>query len=93
VQLIERSVPPDPPPKLEPPPVEIRIGAVGRALTDLKPGGRVEFDSTWLDGVTDGGIISAGERIEVVERMPTGLRVRAIPDQAGEGANERGEAR
>jgi len=47
------------------------IGHPGRALTPLRPSGKVEFDGRRLDGVSEGGMI------------PTGAEVRAVGVRSG----------
>jgi membrane-bound serine protease (ClpP class) len=45
----------------------VSVGDVGRAVTGLHPGGRVEIDGHLVDVVTSGGWIDAGTPIKVVE--------------------------
>jgi membrane-bound serine protease (ClpP class) len=42
-------------------------GAVGLAMTALRPSGRARFDERIVDVVTDGGFIAAGAAVEVLE--------------------------
>ena len=49
---------------------------IGVAMSDLKPGGKVRIGERTVDAITVSGLIAAGEEIEVVERMPTGVRVK-----------------
>jgi len=51
-------------------------GARGRALTVLRPAGKVIVDGHELDAVSDGGFIDAGGAIEVVKAEPGRLVVR-----------------
>lgn len=41
------------------------VGARGKALTDLRPGGRVEIDGRVYDVVTDGGYVEKGAAVVV----------------------------
>jgi membrane-bound serine protease (ClpP class) len=43
------------------------VGAVGTAITTLRPSGRVRFDERIVDVVTDGGFIPTGASVEVLE--------------------------
>ena len=43
-----------------------REGAVGVALTDLRPAGVASFDGHRVDVVTEGDYLAAGERVEVL---------------------------
>lgn len=42
-------------------------GAIGTALTTLRPSGRAQFDERIVDVVSDGGFIAHGTSIEVLE--------------------------
>lgn len=42
------------------------VGAVGTALTDLRPAGVADFDGHRVDVVTDGAYLEAGTEIEVL---------------------------
>ncbi|MFN7021370.1 MAG: NfeD family protein, partial [Phycisphaerales bacterium] len=56
-------------------PVEgvVRVGAVGRTLTPLRPAGRVEIDGRIIDVVSDMGFVDAGVQVRIasVERFRT----------------------
>jgi membrane-bound ClpP family serine protease len=43
------------------------LGAVGTAVTVLRPAGSVRFGENYVDVVTDGGYVPAGSRVQVVE--------------------------
>jgi membrane-bound serine protease (ClpP class) len=43
-----------------------RVGAVGEALSDLRPAGVARFDGHRVDVVTEGDYIAAGEQVEVI---------------------------
>jgi membrane-bound ClpP family serine protease len=43
------------------------LGAVGTAVTVLRPAGAVRFGDQYVDVVTDGGYVQAGARVRVVE--------------------------
>ena len=47
--------------------VTVRVGSVGRAVTGLRPSGRVEFEDQILDVVSVGQWIETGQRVRVVE--------------------------
>lgn len=69
-------------------PIEvIATGAIGRAMCDLKPGGKVRIGATVVDAVSAFGIIQAGQEIVVVERTPTGVRVE-LKDRSQESPKE-----
>ena len=54
------------------------VGHVGRALTDLKPGGTVEVASQPIDALTDQGYIKAQTMIKVIGTRQGQLLVRSI---------------
>ena len=57
-----------------------RVGATGRALTDMRPIGRIEVDGVVLEAIAEGGFLEAGRAIRVVSGAESGtLRVRAEP--------------
>jgi membrane-bound ClpP family serine protease len=43
------------------------LGAVGTAVTVLRPAGAVRFGDQYVDVVTDGGYVQAGARVRVIE--------------------------
>ncbi|QEL18141.1 NfeD family protein [Limnoglobus roseus] len=43
------------------------LGAIGTAATPLRPAGMAQFGEQYVDVVTEGGFISAGVRVQVVE--------------------------
>jgi membrane-bound ClpP family serine protease len=53
------------------------LGRLGVAETVLRPAGIADFDGTRLDVVSQGGYISRGERVEVVEADGNRIVVRA----------------
>lgn len=55
------------------------IGKKGRALTDLKPGGRARFDSQTMDVISDDGIIPVDTPIEIVSFSSSTPRVIKSP--------------
>lgn len=54
------------------------VGHVGRALTDLKPGGTVEVANQPIDALTDEGFIKADTVIKVIGTRQSQLLVRSI---------------
>lgn len=59
------SLPPAMPPEL--------LGAIGTAVTELRPAGKAVFGDQYIDVVSEGGYVEAGARVQVVEI--DGLRV------------------
>lgn len=57
-----------------------RQGAVGVALTDLRPAGVASFDGHRVDVVTEGNYVKAGERVEVLRAERYRRVVRRTPD-------------
>ncbi|NQU43084.1 hypothetical protein HQ520_07350 [bacterium] len=51
----------------KPRPGEALLGVEGTALTDLRPSGMALIDNRRVDVVTEGGYISAGSRVRVIE--------------------------
>lgn len=49
---------------------EVPAGATGRALTMLRPAGRVEINGEIYDATTQGEFIAAGETVRVVSNIP-----------------------
>jgi membrane-bound serine protease (ClpP class) len=58
------------------------IGAVGRAVTDLGPDGRVFIRGEYWRAVSVGNVVTNGERVEVVAVEGLRLRVRPVPGAA-----------
>jgi membrane-bound serine protease (ClpP class) len=58
------------------------LGKDGEALSDLRPGGFARIDGHRVDVVTQGGMISRGERITVVEVEGNRVVVRKVDTQA-----------
>lgn len=57
----------------------IRVGDVGRAATELAPGGAVELEGVRYPGRSDGDdAVPAGTEVEVVRAAPTCLVVRPV---------------
>lgn len=54
------------------------LGAVGTALTVLRPAGTVHFGDQYVDVVTEGGYIPAGARVQVVEVEGTRIVVKEV---------------
>jgi membrane-bound ClpP family serine protease len=58
------------------------IGQFGRALTPLRPSGRVDFDGRPLDGLSEEGLIPAGALVRAVQVRGGQLVVRMAPDRS-----------
>ncbi len=54
------------------------LGAVGTAVTVLRPAGTVRFGDQYIDVVTEGGYIPAGARVQVVEVEGTRIVVKEV---------------
>jgi membrane-bound serine protease (ClpP class) len=54
------------------------IGAIGRAVSDLRPSGKANFDGRLTDVVTDGEYILSGTAIVVVGKAQHQLLVKAL---------------
>lgn len=54
------------------------IGAVGVALTDLRPVGSAEIDGTRIEVLAEGGVIEAGRRVRVTGVQGKQVKVRAV---------------
>ncbi|MGH9320845.1 MAG: NfeD family protein, partial [Vicinamibacteria bacterium] len=46
---------------------EIPLGAEGEAVTDLRPAGKIRVAGKKIDAVSEGGFVTAGARVKVVE--------------------------
>ncbi|MGC8559096.1 MAG: hypothetical protein ACP5O1_00270 [Phycisphaerae bacterium] len=54
------------------------VGAIGRAISDLRPSGKANFDGRLTDVVTDGDYILSGTAIVVVGKAQHQLLVKAL---------------
>ena len=54
------------------------LGAVGTAVTVLRPAGTVRFGDQYVDVVTEGGYIPAGARVQVIEVEGTRIVVKEV---------------
>lgn len=54
------------------------LGAVGTAVTVLRPAGTVRFGDAFVDVVTDGGFIPAGARVQAIEVEGTRIVVKEV---------------
>jgi membrane-bound serine protease (ClpP class) len=50
--------------------------ALGSAISDLRPSGKVEINGEWYDAMTEGGYISKGDPIKVIQAKGNYLLVR-----------------
>jgi len=57
------------------------IGQLGRAESDLRPAGIARFGDTRVDVVSEGGYVSAGTEVRVLE--VEGGRIVVRPEQTG----------
>ena len=55
-----------------------QVGKQGTAVTDLLPNGRISIDGTGFDAVTEGVLVDAGTRIEVIQVEGNRITVRPI---------------
>ncbi|MBT4497328.1 MAG: hypothetical protein HOC74_06380 [Gemmatimonadetes bacterium] len=60
---------------------EALMGQQGEALTPLRPAGRAQFGEQAFDVVSEGGFISRGERVEVMQVAGNRVVVFRIPDE------------
>ncbi|GBD37464.1 hypothetical protein HRbin36_02598 [bacterium HR36] len=58
------------------------LGAVGVAVTDLRPSGKARFGDDQLDVVAEGQYLEAGTRVQVVEVEGNRIVVQALPPGA-----------
>jgi len=61
------------------PPSRVEAGARGRALTPLRPAGRVEIDGEPHDARSSGAFLPAGAAVRVLEQRGATLLVTALP--------------
>jgi membrane-bound ClpP family serine protease len=54
------------------------VGAIGTALTSLRPVGTVEIEGTRLEALAEGGVIESGSRVRVTSVQGPQVKVRAI---------------
>lgn len=54
------------------------LGAVGTAVTVLRPAGSVRFGDSFVDVVTEGGYVPSGARVQVVEVEGTRIVVKEV---------------
>jgi membrane-bound ClpP family serine protease len=54
------------------------LGAIGTAATTLRPAGMAQFGEQYVDVITEGGLINAGARVQVVEVEGTRIVVKEI---------------
>jgi membrane-bound ClpP family serine protease len=58
--------------------LEHLVGAEGKAVTPLVPGGKARFGDELVDVVTDGDFIDRGQRLQVVEVLGNHVVVRSL---------------
>jgi membrane-bound ClpP family serine protease len=68
----------------------VGIGAIGRALTPLRPAGRVLFDDQVIDAVAEYGFIAAGSAVRVVAADGFRIAVEALPADATDASTNPG---
>ncbi|NLR90965.1 NfeD family protein [Flammeovirga agarivorans] len=54
------------------------IGQTGTAHTVLRPSGKVKIEDNYYDATTEGGFISKGTAVEVIEQNGSSLKVREL---------------
>lgn len=54
------------------------LGAIGTAATALRPAGMAQFGDQYVDVVTEGGFITAGVRVQVIEVEGTRIVVKEV---------------
>jgi len=60
-----------------------RLGRVGVALSQLRPGGKAEFDGEPLDVMTQGELIQRGTRVRIIGFSGHEAVVEPVPNQSG----------
>lgn len=63
-----------------------RVGDVGRAITPLRPAGRVQMGERIIDAVSDLGFIPAGAQVRVTSSDPFRIGVEMVDDVPPHGA-------
>jgi membrane-bound ClpP family serine protease len=58
----------------------IKIGAIGVAVTNLMPGGKIRIDGKLIDAITASGTAESGQEVVVIEHTPTGVCVKLKND-------------
>jgi membrane-bound ClpP family serine protease len=71
-------------------PVELAPGAIGLALTPLRPAGRVQIGEQIYDVVAEGGFVTAGEPVRVISVGPFRTVVERAPNGPGAGPGAAG---
>jgi membrane-bound serine protease (ClpP class) len=59
---------------------EVFVGAVGRAVTDLRPAGKAQFDECLTDVVSDSGFVPNGAPVQVLQISEHQVLVRPLSD-------------
>ncbi|HMD55210.1 MAG TPA: NfeD family protein, partial [Phycisphaerae bacterium] len=59
---------------------EVFVGAVGRAMTDLRPAGKAQFDEYLVDVVSDSGFVPNGSPVQVLQISEGQVVVRPLAD-------------
>lgn len=54
------------------------VGAIGTALTSMRPIGTVEIDGTRLEALAEGGVVEQGSRVRVTSVDGNQVKVRAV---------------
>ena len=58
------------------------IGAIGKAVTVLRPSGTMEVDGQHIDVVTDGGYVAMGDKVRVIEVHGNRVVVEPVVEEA-----------
>jgi len=54
------------------------VGKFGKAITDLRPSGKVAIEDIWYDAITEAEFLNKGDEIEVLEKRSNHLLVRKV---------------
>jgi membrane-bound serine protease (ClpP class) len=54
------------------------LGRIGVARTLLRPSGKVEIDGRLVEVITEGGMIAAGQPVEVIQAHGSKIVVREV---------------
>jgi membrane-bound ClpP family serine protease len=74
-----RRMIPAPPKPYAPLETPVAMGAIGRALTDLRPSGAVQFDTQRVDAMSHGPFLEKGATVRVIHTEGAKVIVEALP--------------
>jgi membrane-bound serine protease (ClpP class) len=55
---------------------QIDVGAIGQAISPLRPSGKMQFGNFTVDVVTDGEFVESGSTVQVITKQGTRVVVR-----------------